>query len=236
MKTIALVCQKGGVGKTTIALHLATAFTQHDYGVVVLDLDPQASATEWKDYRAAEFPAVQSIQPARLQRVLAEARDIGADIVILDTAPHSEGTALEAAKQSDLVLVPTQPSILDLRALGKTVDLLKLAKAQKAFAVLNSVAAQAGDADSAADAIPGQFGLAVAPVRLGTRLIYKRSLIEGQTAQEAEPSGKAAEEVRRLYVWVCRQLDISTRRRVDASEEGKEANVQTATGKRAASA
>jgi chromosome partitioning protein len=232
MKIIALVSQKGGVGKTTITLHLATAFTQHDYGVVVLDLDPQASAAEWKDYRAAEFPAVQSIQPARLQRVLSEARAIGADVVILDTAPHSDGPALEAAKQADLVLVPAQPSILDLRALGKTADLLKMARASKVFAVLNCVPAQAGDADSAASAIPEQFGLAVGPVRLGTRLIYKRSLIDGQTAQEVEPGGKAADEVKRLYEWTCQQLDMSITRTVDTSTIKKGSHEQARTGKR----
>lgn len=236
MKIIALVSQKGGVGKTTIALHLATAFTQHDYGVVVLDLDPQASAAEWKDYRAAEFPAVQSIQPARLQRVLAEARDIGADIVILDTAPHSDGPALEAAKLADLVLVPAQPSILDLRAMNKTADLLKMAKAPKVFALLNCVPAQAGDADSAAEAIPSEFGLAVAPVRLGTRLIFKRSLIDGQTAQESEPNGKAAEEVRRLYEWTCLQLDVSLTRHVDMSDAKEGSHEQAPPGKRSISA
>jgi chromosome partitioning protein len=236
MKIIALVCQKGGVGKTTIALHLATAFTQHDYGVIVLDLDPQASASEWKDYRTAEFPAVQSIQPVRLKRVLAEARDIGADIVILDTAPHSESAAMEAAKQADLVLVPTQPSILDLRALDKTANLLKMARVGNVFTVLNNVPAQAGDADSAAEAIPAEFGLTVAPVRLGTRLIYKRSLISGQTAQETEPNGKAAEEVKRLYEWTCHQLDVSIDRTVDMSKTGEATYGKNRTGKRTVSA
>jgi hypothetical protein len=77
------------------------------------------------------------------------------------------------------------------------------------------------DADAAAAFIPEEYGLAVAPVRLGTRMIYKRSLVEGQTAQEAEPVSKAAEEVEKLYEWVCRQLDTSTNRHVDKSA-GKE--------------
>lgn len=219
MKIIALVSQKGGVGKTTLALHLATAFTQHDYGAVVLDLDPQASAAEWKDYRESELPAVQSIQPARLDRVLSEAREIGADVAILDTAPHSDGPALEAARRADLVIVPAQPSILDLRAMGKTAELMKVAKPRRLFAVLNAVPPQTGDADSAAEAIAGEIGLTVAPVRLGSRLAYKRSLISGQTAQEYEPGGKAAEEVKRLYEWTCRQLDMPTVRQLDTSTE-----------------
>jgi len=215
MQVIAIVNQKGGVGKTTIALHLATAFTQHDCGVVILDLDPQASSAAWKDYRKADFPAVQSIQPVRLKRVLEECRLIGADIVILDTAPHSDGPALEAARSADLILIPTLPSIIDLRAMGKTAELLKMANAARVFALLNNVPAQTSDADAAAAFIPEEYGLAVAPVRLGARMIYKRSLVEGQTAQEVEPASKAAEEVERLYEWVCQQLDMSTRRLVD---------------------
>lgn len=236
MHTIALISQKGGVGKTTLALHLATAFTQHDFSVVVLDLDPQASAAEWKDYREAEFPAVQSIQPARLDRVLTEAREIGADIVIIDTAPHSDAPALEAARRADLVLVPSQPSILDLRALGKTAALVKMANAKRAFAILNAVPPQVAEADSAAEVIETQIGLSVSPVRLGTRLVYKRSLITGQTAQEAEPHSKAAEEVDRLYQWTCRMLDISTNRSVDTSIERKGAHGKNPVRRRAASA
>jgi chromosome partitioning protein len=221
MHIIAIVSQKGGVGKTTLALHLATAFTQHDYGVVVLDLDPQASAAEWKDYREAEFPAVQSIQPARLERVLKEAQNIGADIVILDTAPHSDGPALEAARRADLVLVPTQISILDIRALAKTADLLKMAQTAKVFAILNNVPPQPADADSAASVIGDQIGFMVAPVRIGARFAYKRSLINGQTAQEAEPHGKAAQEVAQLYEWSCRELELPTNRGVDTSKTRK---------------
>jgi chromosome partitioning protein len=236
MQVIAIINQKGGVGKTTIALHLATVFTQHDYGVVILDLDPQASSAAWKDYRKAEFPAVQSIQPVRLKRVLEECRSIGADIVILDTAPHSDGPGLDAARSADLVLVPTLPSIIDLRAMGKTVDLLKMTNASRVFALLNNVPAQASDADAAAAFIPEEYGLAVAPVRLGTRMIYKRSLVEGQTAQEAEPGSKAADEVEKLYEWACQQLDMSTHRPVDESAGKEGADEQARPHKRSISA
>ena len=100
MHVIALIAQKGGVGKTTIAIHLATAFAAEGRATLILDLDPQASATEWKDHRATEFPAVLSIQPSRLGKVMEEAKSIGTEILILDTAPHSEGTSLEAARAS----------------------------------------------------------------------------------------------------------------------------------------
>lgn len=215
MRTIALINQKGGVGKTTVALHLATAFWQHGADALVLDLDPQASAAEWHDARAEKLPHVESIQPARLAKVVEHAADIGTDALILDTAPHAESTALDAARLADLVLVPCKPSIMDLRAMRKTVELLKLVKVP-AFAVLNSVAPQGTVADEAAEMIEGSLGLPVCPIRLGDRVAYDRCLINGQVAQELEPAGKAAGEVARLYAWACAQLNIPTGAQVHA--------------------
>jgi chromosome partitioning protein len=209
MRTIALINQKGGVGKTTVALHLATAFHQANAATLILDLDPQASASEWHDAREAELPHVESIQPARLSKAISTAQEIGTEVLILDTAPHSEGTALEAARSADLVLVPCQPSIMDLRAMRKTADLLKLVEVP-AFAILNSVPAFGTVADEAAEMIEDGLGLKVSPVRLGDRVAYNRSLITGQTALEFEPHGKAAREIEQLHMWVCEQMGMAT--------------------------
>ncbi|MBY0361184.1 MAG: ParA family protein [Phreatobacter sp.] len=209
MRTIALINQKGGVGKTTVALHLAAAFWQHGADALVLDLDPQASASEWHDARVEPLPHVESIQPARLAKLVEHAAEIGTHALILDTAPHAESTALDAARCADLVLVPCQPSIMDLRAMRKTVDLLKLVKVP-AFAVLNAVPPAGTIADEAEEMIRSTLGLEVCPVRLGDRVAYSRCLISGQVAQEVEPEGKAASEITRLHVWACEQLHIST--------------------------
>jgi chromosome partitioning protein len=94
--TIALISQKGGVGKTTLAIHLATAFVAGGYHTLLLDLDPQASAAEWKDSRTSETPPVLAVPPARLPKVIEEAKKIGTEVLIIDTAPHREGTALDS--------------------------------------------------------------------------------------------------------------------------------------------
>lgn len=215
MKTIAIINQKGGVGKTTVALHLATAFWQHGKDVLVLDLDPQASATEWHDARAEKFPHVESIQPSRLDKAVDSAKEIGTDILVLDTAPHSEATALDAARRADLVLVPCKPSIMDIRAMRKTIDLLALVKVP-AFAILNSVQHHSlGAADDAAGTIADVLKLPVCPVRLGDRVAYNRCLIAGEAAQEFEPTGKAAAEIEQLYMWSCEHVGmIIDRKRV----------------------
>jgi chromosome partitioning protein len=152
MQVIALVNQKGGVGKTTLAIHLATAFAVAGRHTLVLDLDPQASAAEWKDARAAETPPVMAVPASRLAKVFEDTKKIGTEVLILDTAPHSEGTALTAARSADLILVPCQPSIMDLRALRKTVELLQHVK-RPTYAVLNGVAPQGSVADEAENAI-----------------------------------------------------------------------------------
>lgn len=207
MRTIALINQKGGVGKTTVALHLATAFQQHGTDALVLDLDPQASASEWHDARTDKLPHVESIQPARLGKVVEHAKRIGTGVLILDTAPHAEATALDAARVADLVLVPCRPSIMDLRAMRKTVELLKLVKVP-AFAVLNGVPSQGTVADEAAEMISDGLQLPVCPIRLGDRVAFDRCIITGQSAQETEPQGKAAAEVHSLHMWTCVQLNM----------------------------
>jgi chromosome partitioning protein len=207
MLTIALISQKGGVGKTTLAIHLATAFEAEGWQTLLVDLDPQTSAAEWKDARQAERPYVMAVPPSRLGKTLETAREHQAEVVVLDTAPHSEGTALDAARAADLILVPCQPSIMDLRAMRKTADLLNYLK-KPTFAVLNEVAPQGTVADEAAKAITAQFGMPVCPIRLGQRVAFNRCLLAGQTAQEYEPGGKAAQEVDFLMVWISEQVGL----------------------------
>src|ERR1035437_699763 len=138
MKTIAIISQKGGAGKTTLAIHLAVAAILAKKMTAIIDLDPQASATGWGDHRKSDEPAVVSAQPARLPQVLDAAREQGVALAVIDTAPHSESTALAAARLSDLILIPCRPAILDLRAIHSTIDLAKLAGKPSAV-VLNAV-------------------------------------------------------------------------------------------------
>lgn len=206
MKTVAIVSRKGGAGKTTLAVHLAVAASVKGKEVAIIDLDPQASAAGWGDSRTAETPAVVSAQAARLPKVLETAANAGADLAIIDTAPHSETAALAAIRAADLILIPCRPAILDLRAISDTIDLVNLAK-KTATVVLNAVPPRGSLADEAIEAIKG-YGMAVAPVKVGQRAAFVHSLTTGLTAQEYEPEGKAAEEIQQLYKWMCKQLKM----------------------------
>ena len=108
MYTIALLAQKGGTGKTTLAVHVAADFEGAGGSAALIDLDPQASAALWGD-RRGRSPFVGAVPAARLEAALAAARRSGAGLVVIDTAPHSESAALAAARAADLALVPLRP-------------------------------------------------------------------------------------------------------------------------------
>lgn len=204
MKVIAIISQKGGAGKTTLALHLAVAAEEHGKSAAIVDLDPQASATSWGDSRAAETPAVVSAQASRLQKVLDAARAGGAAFVIIDTAPHSESAALAAARAADFILIPCRPAILDLRAISNSIDLAKMAE-KPAAVVLNAVPPRGSIAQDAEQAVSG-YGVPIAPIHIGQRAAFQHAITAGQAAQEYEPGGKAAEEITHLYEWISRQV------------------------------
>lgn len=206
MKTIAILSQKGGAGKTTIALNLAVSAELNGKQAAVIDLDPQASATNWHDSRGLETPVVVSAQPSRLSSVLKAANKGGADFVFIDTAPHSEGASLNAARSADLVLIPCRPAILDLRAISSTIDLAQIAKKTVAV-VLNAVPSRGSLMEEATEAVAG-YGVSLAPVHIGQRAAFVHSLTAGKGVQEYEPRGKAAQEVFLLYEWICQNIDM----------------------------
>jgi chromosome partitioning protein len=209
MKIIAVISQKGGAGKTTLAVNLAVAAELQDVPTVLIDLDPQSSAKTWHDIRESkEAPFVVSAQASRLEEVIAASRANGAELVIIDTAPHSESAALAAARAADLVLIPCRPAILDLKAIGTSGDLAALAK-KEAVVVLNAVPHQGKLAEEAEEAVRS-YGLSVAPVKLTQRAAYVHSLTGGQAAQEFEPDGKAAQEIADLYRWTHTRIHAST--------------------------
>ena len=99
MKTLAVLSRKGGTGKTTLAIHLAVAAERAGHTTILIDLDPQASAAKWNDHREGDTPFVVTAPASRLPEVLSRAKDGGATLAILDTAPHTETAALDAAKR-----------------------------------------------------------------------------------------------------------------------------------------
>ena len=207
MKTIAIVAQKGGAGKTTIALHVATAAEAAGLPAVIIDLDPQASAAGWGDSREGEAPVVVPLPYTRLAHGLQAATDGGAEIAVIDTPPHSDGVAIAAIKAADIVLIPCRAGILDLRAIGATAELVATHQ-KRAYVVLNAIPPRATQLLADAQAAVAQHGLDVAPIALQQRAAFGHALTVGKTAPEYEPEGKAAEEVAELMGWLRAVLPI----------------------------
>lgn len=221
MKTLAIVSQKGGVGKTTIAVHIAVAAAKAGYSVAIIDLDPQATAAQWADWRNGEGgkdsdpnPVVVAAPHARLGPTIKEAEKMGVDLVILDSPPAADSAAVAAAKAADLVLIPTRASAFDLHAIKTTAELVRVAQ-KPASVLLNAVPARANSLIEEVATVIHSLGLNIAPVCLVDRAALRHAVINGLTASEYEPLGKAADEVKALYTWVCGRLDMPARKPVE---------------------
>jgi chromosome partitioning protein len=211
MFTISLIGQKGGTGKTTVALGLAVAAFRAGKVVAIIDLDPQATAANWKDRREEENPAVVSAQASRLRQTLDTARDAGAELVIIDTAGRNDDSALSAARASNLVLIPTRPNMVEVETLRAVADLLRLAGNPPAFVLLNGIHPTATkQADEARAMVSQVFGLACAPVHLCHRSAYAEAPMTGKAPQELDGEGKAGAELERLYLFVSEFLNNGT--------------------------
>jgi chromosome partitioning protein len=209
MKTIAIISRKGGAGKTTIALHMAVAAEAHGIATAVFDLDPQASAALWSDHRGEPIPAVVPAQAPRLPSLLGQAREQEADLAILDTAPHADAIASEAASHADLILIPCRPSAFDLDAIGASIRLARAAE-KPAIVVINAAPVQGVETAEAIEALQCA-GVEVCPIVLHQRKPYASRIHEGRTATEVEPRGKAALETCSLLLWVCEKVLLSQR-------------------------
>jgi chromosome partitioning protein len=212
MLTVAIVSQKGGSSKTTLAVHLAAAAAGAGFVALVLDTDPQATASAWKGWRGDPDPdVVDCAAHALLGRKLKQAADLGADFAVIDTPPHADIMAREACKLADLVLVPCRPRAFDLDAVSTTAA-LALASRKPAFVVFTAGPPRGELVYAEAGEIVAGLGLTVAPVRMPERAVLHHAVGAGRVAAEVEPDGKAAADVAELWRWVCKQVGLPARK------------------------
>ena len=209
MTTVAIISQKGGAGKTTLALHLAVAAQDAGRVSLIIDTDPQATASQWGSWREDKPPEVIDSPPPRLAAKVEQAQEQGAQFVVIDTPPHADSAARAAVETADLVLIPCRPSAFDLAAIQTTVKLVQLLR-KPAGGVFTAGSPNAPRMYEEADELVESFGISACPVQLPDRAAYRHASAEGRTVMETEPDGKAANEIQQLYKWTCRQIDMST--------------------------
>lgn len=205
---ISVAQQKGGAGKTTLVVQLATGLRALGHEVAIVDIDPQASLTGWMRLRESRGPTVPELRfsmvggwrlGVELDRLRREA-----DLVLVDTPPHTETDAKVAVRAADLVLVPCQPSPPDIWASRATFDLAAKERRDAAL-ILNRVPPRGRSVEEAQAAL-ARAGWPVLAAQLGNRQSFVASFGRGQGVVESEPRGAAAEEVRALVAEVLGRL------------------------------
>jgi chromosome partitioning protein len=201
---VALLNQKGGVGKTTLALHLAGAWARQGCRVTVIDADPQGSALDWSEQRAKEgSPRLFGVLGLARDTLHREAPEIarGVDHVVIDGPPRIAGLMRSALLAADLVLVPAQPSPFDGWASGEMLNLIREARIFRpellARFVLNRCAARTIIARETGDAL-AEHDPPVLAARIGQRVAFADAARSGQLVFEVESGGAAAREITAL--------------------------------------
>jgi chromosome partitioning protein len=213
MRTVAVISQKGGAGKTTLALHIAVAAERAGYSTVLVDMDSQGTLEAWGDWRKEEPPVVISAKTPTLAKTLEKAAAHGAELAVIDTPPVAEAEARTAAKAADLVLVPCRPNAFDLHSIRTTADLTRFA-GRPAFVIFNAGPVSAARMYAETAEIVTELGMRVGDARFCERATFRHATGSGKSAQEIEPTSKAAQEVADLWTWICKQVDMASCKRV----------------------
>jgi chromosome partitioning protein len=204
MVKLAIISQKGGAGKTTLAINLAVEAERNNSQSLLIDLDPQSSATEWYDSREQDTPLVLSLHASRLNKTIQEAEENSADFIFIDTAPHSENAALEAAKIADLVLIPCRAGILDIKAIQSSLNICRLAN-KESLVILNALPTQqtvVNEAKIAIEAIGGK----VCKHNIGQRIAFNYAMTAGLGVVEFDSKSKASQEIQAIFKTIKSKL------------------------------
>ncbi len=210
MRTIVFVTQKGGSGKSTLCINLAVAAQQAGRTVCILEMDRQATVSDWAEHRVTEAPEVAQIDATQLDAVMESLQGSAYDYVFIDTPGVDSPGTLSAIRAADLCIIPCRPTPADLRAFKPT--LAAIYRLEKRFAfVLNQTPPRSY---RVRDAVDGLAILGVLPdVNIVARNDHQDAIGMGQGVTEFNPDGQAAGEIRRLWSWVEKRAHMDSDKR-----------------------
>lgn len=207
MKVISTLARKGGCGKSTLTVNLATAAIERGLKVGIIDLDPQSSLSQWAELREAEAPIISDAKSREAAKYVEAGRSLGLDVMFVDTPPNARDELDAALELADFVIVPTQISHFDLKAITTTLN--AATQANKNYCVILNRVHPRGvlEAKRLRKALV-QEGIIVSAATVQDRVAFKQSLDTGLTVIESEPDGKAAGEIRDLWVAIAKLADL----------------------------
>jgi chromosome partitioning protein len=205
---IGIIGQKGGGGKSTAAINLAVAAAEKAQAAVVIDTDQQANVAKWKDRRKADNVAVVAAPASRINQTIHTAREHGADIVIVDSPGHNATAALETVRASELVILPVEAQMFHFETLPSMRDLIRIGGDTPTWVLINKLHPSASvQAEKLKKLLSQTYSMPVCPVHLTRLDVYATSADVGLAVLEQEPNGKAANDVRELYKFICKQVN-----------------------------
>lgn len=206
---ITIGSQKGGAGKSTVAINMALmiASSSKDYQVALVDTDKQRSCIQTLHNNERENLNLYEVQnkPNRL------IQDLEEDVIIVDTPPHSHEVMHLSAAVSDVVIIPIQPSPLDIRAARETVKALEVIIAEvnprlQCRFLLNRLKAGTILAKEIRETVQRLYPFGILETSLFDRQVYKQSLITGQSVLEFDKNSRASKEMAGLVVEILRLM------------------------------
>jgi len=207
MRTVAVLNEKGGSGKTTIATNLASAWHRTGRDVLLLDADPQLTALDWNDTGSEDGVPVVQLGESDLERDLPRVGD-SFELVVIDGAPRMGSLTASAVRVADLVLIPTQPSAPDIWSAETVAEVCQSEGTPAAFVLSRAVVGtrEASEADEAL----ASFEIPVLDARTHHRIAYSRAMGQGRSVLDLPGADKAAKEVRDLSTEVLSHLNRTT--------------------------
>lgn len=200
MKIIAILNQKGGVGKTTLATNIATKLFLDNEKVLLIDSDPQGSARDWHTVGNSELAVVGLDRPTLERDIKKIATDF--DWVIIDGAPQLANIAISAIKCADLIIIPVQPSPYDIWASAELVEIIKnrqelTENKPKAYFCITRRISSTSLSKDIADVLEG-YALPVMKSYTTQRIIYAKSAAEGKTVFDFPKNLEAINEINKI--------------------------------------